>query len=214
MSGERDWYTQLGVPAAATKEDIETAVERMSRQASTLANSAPDRSQALRDKVRAIRADLLSGDDARRRYDSRVAELRASSRPANGDVRNVDQSQPAISNSGENATPQFDVTQPQQRTSSPSLPPYDFNAARPSIVDAVAANVAPVVSRFRRFLQSGWICPACSTEGSPEDEYCNSCGAAMKVDRSSVVIRCLQCSSKLDPGDRFCVSCGKPVPQG
>jgi Double zinc ribbon len=71
-----DWYSVLGLSPAASAEEIAVAVERLSRQASALAVTAPERSQQLREVSRAIKRDLLSGHDARRRYDQslRAAE--------------------------------------------------------------------------------------------------------------------------------------------
>jgi Double zinc ribbon len=67
---EHDWYAYLQLPPDATTEDIEEAVERMSRQAGALATTSPERSQLLRETVRAIKRDLLSGPESRRRYDT------------------------------------------------------------------------------------------------------------------------------------------------
>src|SRR5438034_8618110 len=69
-----DWYAVLGVRPGAPAEEIAAAVERMSRQASALANTAPHRSQELRETTRAIKRDLLSGPEARQRYDLSRAE--------------------------------------------------------------------------------------------------------------------------------------------
>lgn len=66
---ESDWYSVLGLPPQASTEQIRAAVEKMSRQASALANTAPHRSQELREITRAIKRDLLSGAETRQRYD-------------------------------------------------------------------------------------------------------------------------------------------------
>jgi ribosomal protein S27AE len=74
MRQQDDWYAYLGLAADAATEEIEQAVERLSRQAAALAATAPERSQQLRDKVRAVKRDLLSGPEARARYDTSRAE--------------------------------------------------------------------------------------------------------------------------------------------
>ena len=76
---EHDWYAYLRLPPEATAGDIERVVERLSRQASALAATASERSQLLRETVRAIKRDLLPGPGspaAPRRT------ARAASRPA------------------------------------------------------------------------------------------------------------------------------------
>jgi len=72
-----DWYAALGLPATATGDQISAAVERMSRQATALSVTAPERSRLLRDQVRAIKQDLLSGDAQRQRYDQQRAQAQA-----------------------------------------------------------------------------------------------------------------------------------------
>jgi len=64
-----DWYSVLRLSPAASADEIAVAVERLSRQASALAVTAPERSQQLREVTRAIKRDLLSGLEGRRRYD-------------------------------------------------------------------------------------------------------------------------------------------------
>jgi hypothetical protein len=64
---EHDWYAYLQLPPDATAEDIEGAVERLSRQATALATTSPERSQLLRETIRAIKRDLLSGPESRPR---------------------------------------------------------------------------------------------------------------------------------------------------
>ena len=65
-----DWYAELRLQPDASTNEIAQAVEKRSRQATALANTAPERSQLLREQVRAMKRDLLSGDDARQRYDA------------------------------------------------------------------------------------------------------------------------------------------------
>jgi hypothetical protein len=78
MRQQEDWYAYLNIATDAPIEQIEQAVERLSRQATALAVTAPERSQRLRDTVRSIKRDLLSGPEARARYD---AEREAAATP-------------------------------------------------------------------------------------------------------------------------------------
>ena len=70
MQQREDWYAYLRLSPEATTEQIEQAVERLSRQAAALAPTAPERSQLLRETVRSIKRDLLSGQESRQRYDA------------------------------------------------------------------------------------------------------------------------------------------------
>jgi hypothetical protein len=78
MRQQEDWYAYLNLTADTPTERVEQAVERLSRQAAALAVTAPERSQRLRDTVRAIKRDLLSGPENRARYDAGLAVAAAS----------------------------------------------------------------------------------------------------------------------------------------
>ncbi|MGH3149336.1 MAG: double zinc ribbon domain-containing protein [Streptosporangiaceae bacterium] len=67
---DSNWYAFLRLSPTAREDEIQSAVERLSRQASALAATAPERSQSLRETARAIKRDLLSGPESRRRYDA------------------------------------------------------------------------------------------------------------------------------------------------
>lgn len=73
MQRQEDWYAYLGLSPQAPEEQIAQAVERLSRQAAALAVTAPERSQRLRDTIRLIKRDLLSGQENRHRYDLGLA---------------------------------------------------------------------------------------------------------------------------------------------
>jgi len=75
MRQQEDWYAFLRLSPQASEEEIAQAVERLSRQAAALAVTAPERSQRLRDTVRLIKRDLLSGQENRQRYDLGTAAL-------------------------------------------------------------------------------------------------------------------------------------------
>ena len=76
MRQQADWYEYLNLTADAPAGQIGQAVERLSRQAASLAVTAPERSQRLRDTVREIKRDLLSGQESRARYDAALIQAR------------------------------------------------------------------------------------------------------------------------------------------
>jgi hypothetical protein len=78
---DTDWYGYLRLEPGATDEQIAVAVERLSRQAASLATTAPERSQQLRETVRSIKRDLMSGPDSRQRYDQARAQQAAAPPP-------------------------------------------------------------------------------------------------------------------------------------
>jgi hypothetical protein len=78
MQQQSDWLEYLKLAPDAPAEQVEQAVERLSRQAAALAVTQPERSQQLRDNVRAIKRDLMSGPENRARYDAaRAATIAA-----------------------------------------------------------------------------------------------------------------------------------------
>ena len=230
-----DWYAVLGVDADAPDADIAAAAERLSRQASALANAAPDRSQQLRDAVRSIRSDLLSGPAARARYDDRLAATREEAAKA---------AEPTLSVAPPASHPPPPPPPPPPNPSwpggaapnppvpggvvpnppvpgvpapNPPVPGVPASTGQPNVVDSMVAGIAPIASRFRRFLQSGWTCPSCGAEGGPADKFCSRCGGAMKFQAPAAPAAppprpvCPACSPDLAPGDRFCAKCGTPV---
>jgi hypothetical protein len=47
-------------------------------------------------------------------------------------------------------------------------------------------------------------CPTCGRASRSGDQYCRSCGAALRG------AKCPRCGTKMDPADRFCPGCGTP----
>jgi hypothetical protein len=78
-----DWYALLGLSPTATAEQIAVVVDRLATLADAESATAPERSRDLYLQINAIRADLLSGPDRRRRYDEMLAyrEWAAATRP-------------------------------------------------------------------------------------------------------------------------------------
>jgi hypothetical protein len=199
-----NWYEVLGLDHDATDEELAVATERLARQAAAIANTAPERSQQLRDTVRSIRTDLLAGPAARAHYDARLAV-----EPSPGPSSFVAAPPPP---------------NPSAVSPDPPPPPGDGGGLPPAgsapaplaigsggIIDSIVNGIAPTASRFRRFLQAGWTCLACGADGGPGDEFCSKCGASMKANApspSSSRRLCAACSFSLAATDRFCARCG------
>lgn len=193
MAGQ-DWYSVLQVAPDATTDEIAQAVEKRSRQAAALANTSPERSQQLREQVRAIKRDLLSGDEARARYDG--------SRPA---------------------APAPPSTEPQPDALARSWPAavepgHQQTTAQPGWEGHAAA--APRKSRFRQFMQSGWTCWHCGESAMPADRYCTQCQAQLTHDLSWTPVTvpvtnanmCPYCGTTAALTHRFCRNCGAARP--
>jgi Double zinc ribbon len=192
---EHDWYAELGLSQQAATTDIEQAVERLSRQAAALATTAPERSQLLREKVRSIKRDLLSGPENRQRYDA--ARLQA------GPPAGTHANQPA---------PPGQPPYPAQ-----PLPPVQSRLAYPGNSAPRPGWPAPPPAggRILRFLRTGWTCPACGNGALPSDKFCTKCGAPIQTvqpedsansERNQSV--CASCANPLAPLDVFCSRCG------
>jgi hypothetical protein len=188
----KDWYEALGLTSDADLRDIDVAIERKSRQASAIANTAPDRSQQIRDMIRAIRSDLLSGVDKRHEYDERLTRAR-------------------LSAAAPSPLPPTRNVEPVPTPTGPT--PADESRVPPSpTVNVPSGEVGRLASRFRQFLQSGWTCPSCHAEGMPEDKFCKTCGATMKPETSNSKTRCSNCSAEFGVNDKFCSRCGATAP--
>jgi hypothetical protein len=192
----RNWYEMLGLDPSATNEEIAAATERLARQAASLATTSPERSQQLRDTVRTIRADLLTGQDARARYDARVSVDAPSKTSLPGSEHLTDSTTHLHPRSPQPGYPDRPI--PSSRVTRP--------ATGGGIIDSVVNGIAPAASRLRRFLQSGWTCPSCGADGAPADKFCSKCGEAME--RAPAAPRCTGCDRPLSAGGRFCPHCG------
>jgi curved DNA-binding protein CbpA len=196
-----DWYSVLRLSPAASADEIAVAVERLSRQASALAVTAPERSQQLREVTRAIKRDLLSGLESRRRYDQ---SLRPGAPAAQA---------PAAPAGTLPAGPL------------PAGPPAAGHPAAPAAghpapaAGATAPSAPDRRKRFMRFLQGAWTCPACGHDAMPGEEFCTKCGGKLRTatgdDAPAVpgsegtrVPSCVACGIALSPTDRFCTHCG------
>ena len=215
-SGAGDnWYDVLHLTPQASPSEIADATERLARQGAALATTAPERSQHVRDTVRAIRADLLAGLDARARYDRRLEDAGASAGSTADDQPTVRYPDPPVAPAWSTSTPAPAQGQGtldgSPTTHGPPSVPAQANT-RPGVIDSVVNGIIPTASRFRRFLQSGWTCPACGTDGGPADKFCKRCGAPMKTEPTAVPSNCSGCGTKLTGSERFCPRCGQAAP--
>jgi hypothetical protein len=69
---EQSNYEMLGVDMFASSSEIQAAVERLSRQANAIANTDPERSRVIREQIRRIKEELLSGEERRNAYNRRL----------------------------------------------------------------------------------------------------------------------------------------------
>lgn len=177
------WYTYLRLSPEATTAEIEGAVERLSRQASALAATAPERSQSLRETIRAIKRDLLSGPENRRRYDER---MRLSARPA--------------------AAPMLGAP-------SAAAPPEASAAFVPPGTIRAGQGTASRLARFLRTgwtcpscgrgaVPSDKFCTKCGTPIRPVQPETSA-----EQERPSRPL-CRKCANLLGPSDVFCSKCG------
>ncbi len=199
-----NWYAYLRLSPGATLDKIQSAVERLSRQASALAATAPERSQSLRETIRSIKRDLLSGPENRQRYDAPRLQQRAAP-----------------------ATPVPAAGPPAPASPQPAPNPLAPNplAPNPLALSPQAPAPAPYPpagqgagARIARFLRTGWTCPACGKGGVPSDKFCTRCGTPIqpvrpeaapeseRVSRPRLV--CGDCANPLGPMDAFCAKCG------
>ncbi len=181
-----NWYTYLGLSPEAATEEIQSAVERLSRQASALAATSPERSQLMRETIRAIKRDLLSGPENRRLYDAQRAAPQAPAptfRPAPVPVP------------------------PAAGPAPPGSSPYPPSAYPPPPGQGAG-------SRLARFLKTGWTCPSCGKGGVPSDKFCTKCGTPIQLMQpeparpSRVRPACASCGGPLAAADAFCSMCG------
>lgn len=192
LAESNNWYAFLRLSPAAREDEIQSAVERLSRQASALAVTAPERSQSLRETVRAIKRDLLSGPESRWRYDaSHPPRLPSTPGPAAGPLL-----------PGPMPGPPGPVPAPPAPVP-PEPVPYGFQGPG---------------SRLARFLRTGWTCPACGNGGVPSDKFCTKCGTPIQPIRPEASgsqhaprprPACATCAYPLGPTDAFCSRCGR-----
>lgn len=208
-----NWYALLGVAATASSQQISAAVERLSRQATALSVTAPERSRLLRDQIRAIKHDLLSSAARRQHYDQALAG------PAAGAPGQPLGPPPA-------GSPNPPPASPPPASPAPYRPaPYDPAVHGPAghgpagRGPAAAASGPGLMSRVAKFLQTGWVCTTCGHGALPGDKFCQKCGSEIQApgptqkavkptasQRPSAF--CGKCGGKIAPGNTFCTQCG------
>lgn len=208
MAGQ-DWYAVLQLGPEATSDEVAQAVEKRSRQAAALANTAPERSQQLREQVRAIKRDLLSGDEARARYDA--SRSVAVSPPPQ-------EAAPAAWPGPDQAAQQGWGHQDwgQQYSGQQYSGQQGWGQDGAGQQDWGAQQAAPRRSRFRQFMQSGWTCWHCGESAMPADQYCTQCCAQLTQTVSwaapTVPVTnpnaCPYCGTAATSTHRYCRTCG------
>lgn len=197
IMADKNWYLVLQLSPDATVDEIAAAVQKRSRQAAALANTAPERSQQLREQTRAIKRDLLSGEAARAAYDARLASDSQATQKA-----------PAL------ADPTYGASaQPEQQAAA-----YDYRQQHYQQQDPAAygASQPRRQGRFMRFLQSGWTCWHCGESAMPGDQYCTQCQAQLVQTVSYTPVTtpvqnphaCAYCGTVASTIHRFCRTCG------
>jgi len=222
---EPDWYAVLGLGPAASAGEISAAVERLSRQASALANTAPHRSQELRETTRAIKRDLLSGPEARQRYDLSRAERGPSPpAPATAPAKAAENWTAAAAGppvkAAENWTATAAAGPPVRAPETWPATPAAGPPGAPSAGRAVNAG-GGLGARIMRFMQTGWTCPACGQGAMPNDRFCTKCGAEIRSTAAPAARApaapapagtCAACGNALITGHDFCIRCGERRP--
>jgi hypothetical protein len=206
MWQQEDWYGYLNTAPDAPIEQIEQAVERLSGQATALAVTEPERSQRLRDTIRSIKRDLLSGPEARARYD---AAREAAPAPAQVPPP------PLPSARAVNIPP------PPMAPTSPAGGPYAGGQAGGGPTRGGSPGGRPgrgerIGARLARFLRTGWVCAECGKEALPSDKFCTRCGTAISptwrdAAPSTSRATCASCAASVGVNDAFCARCGTRV---
>lgn len=231
MRQQEDWYGYLNIAPDAPTEQVEQAVERLSRQATALAVTAPERSQRLRDTVRSIKRDLLSGAEARARYDAEREAAATSAQPPSPPVAPSSMASPPAAPTqvpasqvppppsfSPAAVPPPPTAVPPPPSYAPPMAPGSPTAAGPyggpygGGPAAGPGGGAPgaggpgggerISARLVRFLRTGWVCSECGKEAVPSDKFCTRCGTAISPTRHEAA----------GPTPRVtCVNCAAPV---
>ena len=227
MRQQEDWYAYLNIATDAPTEQIEQAVERLSRQATALAVTAPERSQRLRDTVRAIKRDLLSGPEARARYDARRDAAASPQAP----------SAASAASAASGTVPPPPTAAPWPSSYSPPMAPTSPVAGGPTGGGPAggpgggpgaggASAGGPgggspgggerISARLVRFLRTGWTCAECGKEALPSDKFCTRCGTVITPTRHEAAapttrVTCVNCAAPMGVNDAFCARCGTRV---
>jgi hypothetical protein len=83
MTDQQDsHYRFLGLDAAASTVEIAAAVERVMKRAKAVTSTDPERSYQIRERLRRVKEDLLSGSERRAAYDRSLVRPRL---PSSGD---------------------------------------------------------------------------------------------------------------------------------
>jgi hypothetical protein len=215
MRQQEDWYAYLNIATDAPIEQVEQAVERLSRQATALAVTAPERSQRLRDTVRSIKRDLLSGPEARARYD---AGRDAAATPTPVPISQLPP--PAMPAPVTEAVPPPPSYSPPPTAPASPVPGGSYGGGPPGVGPAGrsgggGAGGERIGARLARFLRTGWVCAECGKDALPSEKFCTRCGTAIIPTRPEAVpatrVTCVNCAAQVGVNDAFCARCGTRV---
>lgn len=168
---DSDWYGYLQIEPGATDEQIAVAVERLSRQATALATTAPERSQQLRETVRSIKRDLMSGPDSRQAYDQTRSQQAAAppSQPA-PPAQPAPAAQPARGETVGSRLARFMRTGwACPNCGKGSLPNEKFCGKCGSPIEAPRTAARPAAARNP-------VCANCGKQLRISDVFCGNCG--------------------------------------
>jgi Double zinc ribbon len=218
MQQQEDWYAYLRLSPGATTEQIEQAVERLSRQATALAMTAPERSQLLRDTIRSIKRDLLSGPDSRQRYDVSRAPQSQPTAPAPQSSPPAPQpfapsAQPFVPSAQPFASPAQPFVPSAQPFASPaqpfaSPPQPDAPPAQPfmSPPQPDAPPAQPSMSPPQPVVP-----PAAPIPVSPAPAFTGERVSSRIARFLRTGWTCSACGKDALPSDKFCTKCGTPI---
>jgi Double zinc ribbon len=185
VMANNNWYAFLRLSPEATDEEIHSAVERLSRQAAALAATAPERSQSLRETIRSIKRDLLSGPENRQRYDALQSQ------------RLAPPSVPALTR------PVPPTSRPEASIPVPSEPvPYAVQGPGSRLARFLRTGwTCPACGKGG--VPSDKFCTKCGTPIQPIRP-----GSAATGGTSRPRVTCATCANPLGPTDAFCAKCG------
>jgi len=222
-----DLYKVLGVERDANEESLAAAIDRLTRHASALANVSPERSQQIREQLRSAKEYLLSGAEARERYD-RGLEIREAAEaqraralvPVSRGVYVLDEGLAQVAKNAVQLTRAGLYTSPAAKLGA------DLDRARVNeLDDGVEINssqaVHPVVRPNRCVAPTtGELnCTSCGSPLTGEAKFCGTCGAPrVEVSAQELALvapttgelNCTSCGSPLTGEAKFCGTCGAP----
>jgi Double zinc ribbon len=196
LTKNNDWYAYLGLSRDATPDEIRSGIERLSRQASALATTSPERSQLLRETIRAIKRDLLPAPG--NRAPGPVPPAPGPVPPAPAPMRPSPVPAPAGYPAGTGTTAGSRLAR-FLRTGwtcpacgKGGVPSDKFCTRCGTPIRAVRPDDGPTSDRAPRP-----ICSACANPLSPMDAFCSRCGTRRDANLPIVTIQPRTCNCRV-----------------